>query len=309
MITKDRIKLVPELESSQEEADTRLLLHAAHAAASGISQVVIVADDTDVLVLGIAFCSEIPASLYQKTGTSNRTKIIDIGKVANACGINVCLGIIGLHAFTGCDSNSSFAGKGKVAAFKMLKSDPRVQQTFKEVGNEWNMTVDLFHELETFTCKLYGCKLQDPNINDLRYQLFCTRKGEIESHHLPPCSDCLKKHGERSNYQAAIWKRALQRHPNTPNPTGYGWKMDTIEGQEVLALDWMDGAPAPECVLELLACTCTRSCKPADCPCKLNGLKCSYMCKLTTCDNQGAINGDESDTELLSDDEVDEDES
>ena len=41
-------KAIPQLESSQEEADTRILLHSAHAAMSGFEAVVIVSDDTDV---------------------------------------------------------------------------------------------------------------------------------------------------------------------------------------------------------------------------------------------------------------------
>ena len=44
---------VTQLKSSQEEADTRMLLHALHAAESGFKAVIITADNTDVLVLSL----------------------------------------------------------------------------------------------------------------------------------------------------------------------------------------------------------------------------------------------------------------
>ena len=48
----------------------------------------------------------------------------------------------------------------------------------------------------------------------------------------------------------------------------------------------MDGKPAPDAVLELLACRCTRSCKLASCVCLANGLKCTDICTLKECQNQ-----------------------
>ncbi|KAL8619632.1 hypothetical protein ACOMHN_019687 [Nucella lapillus] len=131
-----RCREVPELQCVQEEADGRLLLHASHAAEAGYEAVMISSNDTDVLVLNIAFCGAIKAPLYQRSGTSTRTQLIDIGKVASSLGPSVCTALLGLHAYTGCDSVSSFAGKGKVAALKMLKSNENVQQAFSDLGKD-----------------------------------------------------------------------------------------------------------------------------------------------------------------------------
>ena len=51
-------------------------------------------------------------------------------------------------------------------------------------------------------------------------------------------------------------------------------------------LYWIHGQVAPDAVLELLACQCKRKCVPDDCPCMVNGFKCTYMCRLQTCENQ-----------------------
>ena len=47
--------IVEELNSTREEADTRPILHAAHAAKSGTKAVVVASEDTDVFLLCLAF--------------------------------------------------------------------------------------------------------------------------------------------------------------------------------------------------------------------------------------------------------------
>ena len=71
----------------------------------------------------------------------------------------------------------------------------------------------------------------------------------------------------------------------TPNPVGEGWKWDDQDGT-TLAVDWMSRQPAPQALLDLLACNCSRICKLPNCVCIINGLKCRDMCKLAACDNQ-----------------------
>ena len=62
---------VSELRCTQEEADSRLLLNARHAASNGHKAVKIVSDDTDVHVIGlcVAFSSKISCDIYLKSGT------------------------------------------------------------------------------------------------------------------------------------------------------------------------------------------------------------------------------------------------
>ncbi len=118
-----------------------------------------------------------------------------------------------MHAYTGCDAVSAFAGKGKVKALKLLTSNKEHQNTFLKLGQEWDLSADLMDKLEAFTCLLYAPKASTTKVNDLRYNLFCAKKGEIESHQLPPCKDCLANHIFRANYQAGIWRRCLEQNP------------------------------------------------------------------------------------------------
>ena len=201
-ITSQAADIVDELNSTQEEADTRLILHAAHAARSGYKVVDVVSEDIDVFLLCLAFKCFIPASMYVKCGTQTRTRYVSISSVVAAVGGELCKCLIGIHAFTGCDTVSAFARRGKITALRLVKQHTSYQEMFKQLGMEWVLSDMLFQSLQAFTCKLYCSQPGTDNINELRYRLFCAKKGNIDSTQLPPCVDCLLKHASRANFQA-----------------------------------------------------------------------------------------------------------
>lgn len=100
---------VPELRSDQEEADTRMLLHAKHASMTNES-VVVKSPDTDVFALAVSVKREIQCDLYFDTGTQSNRRILDINEIASQLGDGVCRALPGFHAFTGI-SNDKFIFK------------------------------------------------------------------------------------------------------------------------------------------------------------------------------------------------------
>ena len=161
------MEVIPELKSDEEEADGRLLLHAAHAINSNISSIVVVSEDTDVFLLMLAHATKMDGCLYQKLGTRNRSWYIDITKVATSLGHNSCSALIGLHAFTGCDTVSAFAGRGKARPLAIMQSNTQFIEVFHNLGAEYVLSNRLFTKLEEYTCHIYGLKgCQD--INELR---------------------------------------------------------------------------------------------------------------------------------------------
>ena len=179
--------------------------------------------------MSLAYCDKIGVSLFQKCGTRTRTRLVDIVKVAASVGVYVCRALIGMHAYTGCDTVSALAGKGKASALKLLTINREIQNTFLQLGQMWDLSRELMDILEAFTCRLYAPKSSSTKVNDLRYDIFCAKRGEIESHQLPPCWDCLVKHAQRANYQAAIWRRCLEQDPEVPSSVGRGWKIEKEE--------------------------------------------------------------------------------
>ena len=113
--------------------------------------------------------------------------------------------LICMHAYIGCDTVSCFAGKSKLVVLKLVKKDPS-NDAFRQLGLSWDLDGDLFENLEQFTCTMYkGNISQSANtVKELRYQLFCIKRGETESSQYPPCRDCLVLHPHRAIYQIAI---------------------------------------------------------------------------------------------------------
>ncbi|XP_065197855.1 uncharacterized protein LOC135829379 [Sycon ciliatum] len=270
---------VPDLECSHEEADTRLLLHASHAGSAGYPTVTVKSPDTDVAVLAAFARHCISGRLYFLTGTGNKVRCIDMATVSDELGPELCQALPGFHAFTGCDSTSAFAYRGKKAALKILQSTGPVgstsRQAFTSLGKGFEpLTADVLLNLETFVCSYYkvsGCS----SVNDARYELFCTKT--LQSNQLPPCKDAFLKHAARANYQAAIWRQCIVAQPAIPAPqdNGQGWCLDQ-NGD--LAVDWLSIPPAPHSVLEFLSCGCKTGCGGGNCSCRRHMLLCTDAC-------------------------------
>ena len=64
-MTADGWVEVAELQTTQEESDTRLLLHALHAAITGSKAVIVTPEDTDAMLLCHAFQKDILCPIYQ----------------------------------------------------------------------------------------------------------------------------------------------------------------------------------------------------------------------------------------------------
>ncbi|GFO00746.1 hypothetical protein PoB_002725100 [Plakobranchus ocellatus] len=143
--------------------------------------------------------------------------------------------IIGLHAFTGCDSTSCFAGKGKLKALKMLEGDQDHQDTFSRIGTLETISGQDMQVIETFVCQLYG-KPSHTSVDKVRYdkvrQCFKSRKektGEITFHHngeehtakwqqirqLQKCEDGQLRTMSRLTYQAANSKPIKRQRVET----------------------------------------------------------------------------------------------
>ena len=89
-----------ELYCDHEEADTRLLLHAKHAAAVH-DHVIIRSPDTDVFIIMLGHKPAIPAAMYFDTGVGNQRRILDLSRIHETLGADLCDALIGFHAFTG----------------------------------------------------------------------------------------------------------------------------------------------------------------------------------------------------------------
>ncbi len=103
---------------THEEADTRMLLHAVDAARKGFKKITLLTVDTDVVVLAIAHVSELGIEeLWVAFGTGKNFRYIPAHEIAKSLGPDKSKALPVLHAFTGCDTVSTFATRGKKTAW------------------------------------------------------------------------------------------------------------------------------------------------------------------------------------------------
>ena len=115
---------------------------------------------------------------------------------------------------------SAFAGKGKWKALKLLLKNKCYVTAMMELSESWQLSDETFNGIESFVYHLYGKKYQDVDL--LRYELHCAKGSKVEPEALPPCRLSLKLHALRTNYQAAVWRRAIFPQPEIPSPHDHG---------------------------------------------------------------------------------------
>ena len=278
---------IPALFSDHEEADTRIMLHAHHAA-SDFRTVVIKSPDTDVFVLALSMAHEFhDCDLLFLTGTRNLRRII-VSKLALKHGRRKCKSILSLHVFTGCDSVSALKGVGKIKPLELMFNTEEFCDSFGVLGCDWDDFELTLPAIEKFVCHLYGQK-SCTDVNTARYNMYRLTCRSDQS--LPPNQDCLRNHLKQANYQACIHRHCLEQYIHAPSPVGYGWKLD---GANNLIYDWMCDEPAPQSVLKSVHCSCQKSgCKGA-CSCRKIGLPCTDLCRclLLQCTNRKTTQND-----------------
>ena len=118
---------------SHEEADTRLYLHVADAFRSGSRQVLIRSVDTDV-VIAVAVFKEIKAEeIFIAFGTGTNLRFIPIHEIVTSLNLRMCARLPFFRTFTGCDTVSLFAGRGKRTAWETWNIYLDVTLAFEEL--------------------------------------------------------------------------------------------------------------------------------------------------------------------------------
>ena len=68
----------------------------------------------------------------------------------------MCLALVGLNTFTGCDSTSAFVGKRKKTALELVTRHPKFAATMSQLGHDFHPSEELQDSCEEFSCSLYG---------------------------------------------------------------------------------------------------------------------------------------------------------
>ena len=115
-----------------EEADTRGPLHARHMKIHGINSIIMRTCDTDQLALAIAAQSFLQFDeFWLSFGVGRSHEYIPVHDLLHQLGHPVAKALPGFHAFTGCDTVSSFHGKGKKTCWDIFQLYPEFIPAFR----------------------------------------------------------------------------------------------------------------------------------------------------------------------------------
>lgn len=262
MVTMSGCVPLETLQNNHEEADTKLILHAKSCANTN-NDIVIVCDDTDVLVLLVHFINkwESQRSFWFANGKaqSSVSRVNDIADILDT----KCSNLIGLHCISGCDSVSSIFGVSKSKMVKHGLTEGELSQLGEREAIKSTQFIPLLYTL-------YGCQEFTGSLSELRYKLLA-EKGKI-GRQLPPTEDVWMWHVKRAHAQAMIWKQADVPHQQLPDLLLHGW----LKEGEGLTPQYHSGAVAS--LNSIVACKCKGNCNTKKCGCKRNNLPCTDAC-------------------------------
>ena len=117
---------------------------------------------------------------------------MDIKKLRAVLGDKKSCALIGFHAFTGCDSVSAFAARGKTGSWKQVNKVETTIFVFARLGKSWKVDQTSISKLQEFTCRMYASSSKTCDVNILRHDMFFSKRGEVDSSTLTPCEDSLR---------------------------------------------------------------------------------------------------------------------
>ena len=220
---------------NHEEADTRVILHASDAANKGSKKCLIRTVDTDILVLTIAYVERIGVEeLWVAFGTGKGFCYLPAHEIACALGSPKAASLPMFHAFTGCDTVSAFAGKGKKTMWAVWRVYPEITEAFVDVCSGTDViSTEATSLIERFVILVYDRTSQLKDVNEVRKDLF-TRKGRFKYDSLPPTKTALTEHAKKATYQGGqVWGQSIRSQMKLPDPAAWGWTKTKMDGSHI----------------------------------------------------------------------------
>ena len=279
----------------QSEGDADVEIVKAAVSMSSNKSTSLIGEDADLLVLLLHHASTSDGNkLYFYSDKGSPATVYDIKAMKKLLGNDVCSSLLFLHAFTGCNTTSAFLGIGKkLGLHKILKGDSVLDSCAKMFSTPKKSIAEIEDAGYKAMVALFGGKPGD-NLSAMRYSSLCQKVGSakifVTPERLPPTSSATKYHALRSYLLVMLW----MDNGEAMDTTEWGWELQN----NILVPVMMDTSPAPETLLKIIHCNCSRGCSTLRCTCKRHGLTCSRVCgpcQEGHCDNMSeeAVSDDE----------------
>jgi hypothetical protein len=205
VVSDQEVSDCPDLYSTQEEVDTRMIPQALHAdkrlkELGKQGRIIIKTSDTDVIVLCINFykqmtnTSELWVQMGNVSSVKDGRRFLPIHELCSPLSEITCRVLPVAHALSWCDTTSSFFGIGKKSVYKILKD---AAPDFHDLDNLGDPAKDVAIScFSRFIARLYDQKkyfaFSHHNINKLRVKLATSRDASLVR--LPPSEAALRQH-------------------------------------------------------------------------------------------------------------------
>lgn len=281
------------LKSDQEEADTKIILHALDASANGATEIRIYSPDTDVFVLSLRRFPDLCPNTTFITGKGQRHREIKLQPIVDALGPLKTAALPAFHALTGADNTGSFANRGKVLCWKAyIEASNNTIHALSILGTDNLPSAVTVAAVEKLVCHFFLPNTESDTVKELRWWLF--RKKQARSERLPPTKAALYQSILRAHYQLLVWNNDGVANPALPSPKDYGWewKEDLKMWKPVMTTL----PPAPDAIIHLVKCNCNKErCATKRCQCRKAGLNCTDLCGCCDVDDECENMGNETD--------------
>ena len=152
------------LKVAHEEADTRILLHAAN---SSCDTVVVSDRDTDVFIMLLSHPNQVRCKqLWMMAGTSKKRRFIPIHDIHCKLLPEVLSSLLAFHAISGCDTTSYIRGQTKRSMWNTFIESTKL---LRNLGRG-PLTQETSNDAERFFCHVY--KVNADSVDDARRLLF-----------------------------------------------------------------------------------------------------------------------------------------
>ena len=240
-----------------EEADQKLVRLMIQCVRANYKLITIRTVDTDVLLLTMSnrhHAGNFGCYVQVMFVTGNTTKMYDINAIAMQLVEDVCKGIPFFHAFSGCDSVSSFFNVGKCKIWDRwdeFEDQESLTKTFGELSSTpETITSEQLQIIEKFVVFFYFGKTREPlDINYHRMNDFeHSAHGNLRL--LPPCRAALTEQIKRATYEGGWVASLCKRDVELPDPQLYG--KIVVDGKYLPK--WQEGEPVSVDGLLSLCC-------------------------------------------------------
>ena len=252
---------VAALESPQQEADTRVVLHSIYSVQNeDVERIIIHANDTDIVVICVYYASTLLRDLPELWVRTARDSYLPIHGIAAALGPASCRALLFIHSLSGRDTTSYpyFTGKKTWIKSSMQIDIPALKDFADGDQGPARITSQVVKQAKELVVSVYANKgdmFEGADLDKLRVHTFLNNKLTLLKL-LPPTESAYEQHIKRVALATAIDKSAHICKPNVEPCEDYGWTVDNGNLMPVQSTRqaW------PQQMMNTISCGCTKGC-------------------------------------------------